>query len=47
MRHNDEEKSRMVTTVPIKDSERYIDTDGIQWRQRQAYSVYKCIQRLR
>lgn len=27
---NDEKKSFMVTTVSIKDIERYIDTDGIQ-----------------
>lgn len=47
MSNNDERKSCTVTTVSIKDSERYIDMDGIQWRQRQAYSVYKCIQHLR
>lgn len=46
MSNNDERKSCTVTTVSIKDSERYIDMDGIQWRQRQAYSVYKCIQHL-
>lgn len=44
MSNNDERKSCMVTTVSIKHSERYIDMDGIQWRQ--AHSVYKCIQHL-
>lgn len=44
MSNNDERKNCMVTTVSIKHSERYIDMDGIQWRQ--AHSVYKCIQHL-
>lgn len=43
---SDERKSCMVTTVSIKDSDSYIDMEGIQWKQRQAYNVYKCIQHL-
>lgn len=37
----------MMTTVSVKDSGCYIDMLVIQWRQRQAYRVYKRIQHLR
>lgn len=42
---NNERKSCMVTTVSIKDSECYIDMDGIQWRQTGYTNVYSiCIE---
>jgi len=44
MSNNDEKNNRIVTIVSIKHSEGYIDMNGIQWRQRQAHNVYKCIQ---